>query len=111
MVARRFVGTLTAVVLSVACGRSSETGRVLQAGDQAPTMLRAWSEDRVRVVWIFSGADLQRCRSSAVELRHVRMAFGAKVDIVAVAVDAERPAVESFLRYKPKAPNILYSIA
>ncbi|HEX8831021.1 MAG TPA: hypothetical protein VF705_07650 [Longimicrobium sp.] len=81
---------------------------MLEAGSTAPAALAASRADRVRATWVFDARDLLRCRSSARELRHLHARFGGAVEITAIALDADRPAVESFLRYERVQASVRY---
>jgi hypothetical protein len=78
------------------------------AGSLAPAGLSASADGVVRVTWVFDARDLLRCRSSARELRHLQARFGTKVEVGAIALDADRSSVESFLRYERVTSTVQY---
>ncbi|HEU4561422.1 MAG TPA: hypothetical protein VFS20_26450, partial [Longimicrobium sp.] len=80
----------------------------LGSGSPAPPALAASEEGAVRATWVFAGGDLLRCRSSARELRHLQARFGDRLEVAAIAFDADRKAVESFLRYQRVHAHVRY---
>src|SRR5688572_8614 len=55
-------------------------------------------QDPFTLRWVFREADLLSCRTAAAELRRARREFGQQVQLAAVAVEVDRPLVESFIR-------------
>lgn len=102
---------LTRAVLGLLVLGGCDTATVppgLRAGGPAPPALAASGPGAVRATWVFAGGDLLRCRNSARELRHLRARFGDRLEIAAVAFDADRDAVESFLRYQRVRAPVRY---
>jgi len=86
-----------AAVELASCRSTAAADHALATGSRAPPAL-AGPAGAIRVIWVFSGADLLRCRSSARELRHVDARFGRAVEVAAIAVDGSEHDVASFLR-------------
>lgn len=103
---RRAVSGLFGAVLLV--GGCASPPPELAAGSLAPAGLSASADRAVRVTWVFDARDLLRCRSSARELRHLQARFGTKVEVGAIALDADRASVESFLRYERVTSAVQY---
>lgn len=98
MVTRKIVAlALIAAVGLASCRSTTAADHALAPGSRAPPAL-AGPPGAIRVIWVFSGADLLRCRNSARELRHVDARFGLAVELTAIAVDASEHDVRSFLR-------------
>jgi hypothetical protein len=90
------------------CGAPASKVAALGPGSVAPPALAASADTAVRATWVFDGADLLRCRNSARELRRLQARFGERVEIAAVAVDAERETVESFMRNERIRASVRY---
>lgn len=99
---------LALAAFAPACRPHHPTVRLLAAGNFAPPALAASSSARVRATWVFDARDLVRCRTSARELRHLQARFGGEIEIAAIALDADRHSVESFLRYERIRPAVRF---
>ena len=90
------------------CRAPASNIATLVPGSVAPPVLAASAQTAVRATWVFDGADLLRCRNSARELRRLQARFGERVEIAAVAVDADRETVESFMRNERIRAQVRY---
>lgn len=102
------IGAVAGLLLLGGCGAPASNVATLVPGSVAPPVLAASAETAVRATWVFDGADLLRCRNSARELRRLQARFSDRVEIAAVAVDAEREPVESFMRSERIRAQVRY---
>lgn len=103
----RPLALIVATAILAGCQRG-EAAAPLAVGTAAPAALAASSSNAVRATWIFDGADLLRCRSSARELRHLQARFGDGVEVRAIALDADSAYVRSFFRLQRVHAPVLY---